>query len=238
MRPYLLAIDSRNVPGSRFQGGKGVLFALMPTTKGKTLFATCRHLWVPGTTLTFFAHTEEGAPLGDLDAKLLPLPGTSLDLMFWEVSTAVPAERMRMNEWPIQKDTTISHARNVLRKPEFPEKQVFDFSVAQTRQGSRKAVRMGGGKFYYVPDKQSLDEAKALNIPLYSVLEMQSRPGVSGSPLWDSFGAIRGMVCGGDEESTSEGVTPRLIYVPIKTILKEASQMVKAIKAGLIQSVG
>lgn len=237
MKPYLLAIDSRNAPGSQFQGGKGVLFALLPTTKSKTLFATCRHLWVPGITTSFFAHTEEGAPLGDLEAKLLPLQGTSLDLMFWEVSTVVPAERMRVNEWPIQKGTIISHAQNVLRKPEFPEGKVFRESVTQTEQRSDKAVRMQG-KFFYAPDKQSLDEAKALKVPLYSVLEMQSWPGVSGSPLWDNFGTIRGMVCGGDEEPVSEGVPPRLIYLPVKTILKEAHKMVKAIKAGLIQSVG
>lgn len=237
MKPYLLAIDSLNAPGSRFQGGKGVLFALMPTTKGKTLFATCRHLWVPGTTTSFFAHTEEGVPLGGLEAKLLPLQGTSLDLMFWEVSTAVPAECMRTNEWPIQKGTSISHARNVLRRPEFSEGKVFHVSTAQTRHGNSRAVRIDG-KFFYAPDKQSLDEAKALGMPLYSVLGMQSRPGVSGSPLWDNFGAIRGMVCGGDEEPTSGDVAPRLIYLPIKTILKEACQMAKAIKAGLIRSVG
>lgn len=47
---------------------------------------------------------------------------------------------------------------------------------------------------------------------------MRSWPGVSGSPLWDKFGNVLGMVAGGTEELTAERPEYNLVYLPAKQI--------------------
>jgi hypothetical protein len=239
MQPYLLAFGHQEVPETIKE--RSVIFAVMATAQNRTLFATCRHTHPLQARSFFYAVTERNEELTlPGDAKLFPSQKTELDLTFVELDIRVPAERMRFNEAPIQKGSSILHARNVLSKKGFPEGQVFQVSSANTERAAFRAVYTHAGTYSFLDWTGGFDEAKKQGMSVfYDVLEMQSWPGVSGSPLWDNFGAIRGMVCGGtDEEYPSTDGVPRLVYLPAKTILREALHVVKSLKSGSIMRLG
>lgn len=221
MQPYLLAFCGRRPNGLT----RSVLTAIARVGPNKTLFATCRHVL----TQTHHLHIidENGNSLPNSKWAVIPVANPVLDLSFLFIRHDVPAERIRLGESRIPKGTMLSHARNRFGETETPSP--FVIHSASTKQSSFRAElgwseRDKDMRYNFLKDEGALQEARREGVQtLYHVLEMESWAGVSGSALWDKFGAIRGMVCGGDSRETrqKDGI-PRLVYIPVKTIAKQA----------------
>jgi len=106
---------------------------------------------------------------------------------------------------------------------------VFAFSEAITRKSEGRVIcSLGSGTYDDVASDDAVKYAKeAGRQTFYNLLKMESRPGVSGSPLWDKYGAIRGIVCGGTRSNTSE---PMLVYLPVRYILSELKILLKNLR--------
>lgn len=221
MQPYLLAYCGRRPDGL----ARSVLTAVARVGPNKTLFATCQH----AVTQTRDLHIidENGAHLPSATWAVIPVANPVLDLVFLFIRHDVPAERIRLNESPIPRDTLLlSHARNRFGQTDTPAPLVIHSASAKRSQfraerGFPKDSDSLGYRFLTSEDE--IKEARNEGVQtFYDVLDMESWTGVSGSALWDKFGAIRGMVCGGDSaETRQEDGVPRLVYIPAKTIAKQ-----------------
>ncbi|HWP61336.1 MAG TPA: hypothetical protein VN495_01920, partial [Candidatus Paceibacterota bacterium] len=58
-------------------------------------------------------------------------------------------------------------------------------------------------------------------------LIMRSWPGVSGSPLWDQYGNVLGMVGGGNQELTESDPDFHLVYLPAKVIKENLRRFIQ-----------
>jgi hypothetical protein len=162
----------------------------------------------------------------------IPAVKPDLDLIFLFIRQDVPSDRIRINESTIGRDTQLSHARNRFGETETPSPFVT-YSASTKHSLFRAELGWSEGdndlRYRFLKKEGDLEEAKREGVQtFYRVLEMESWTGVSGSALWDKFGSIRGMVCGGDSaENRQEDGIPRLVYIPAKTIMKEANLILK-----------
>lgn len=224
MIPYMLALCIKSAE----RNSNVVLTAIAAIDHKRTLFATCKHGVQEGMVEIFLCDERVRELVSPMNAWAAPAP--DLDLAFVAFDFALPLGRpVRINEARIGRETLISHARNVVARG---AAEAFQVTTAMTRQSPYKAVREQNGSFSALDQPGDLEKARAFGFQtLYGVLEMQSWPGVSGSALWDRTGSIRGMVCGGsDDKHPAVDEVPRLIYLPIKKIMKEAQHVLQLLR--------
>lgn len=226
MQPYLLAFCEQKANGF----ARSVLTAVARIGPNKTLFATCSHVLTQMNSLLIV--DENGAFLPEAKLVAVPVTKSNLDLVFLVICHDVPFDRIRINDAPISRGTEITHARNRFGKTETISPFVTHSAPAKK---SSFWAELGWSdedsnlRYGFLKDEGELQQAKREGVLIfYPILEMESWPGVSGSALWDKFGAIRGIVCGGDspENRQKEGI-PHLVYIPARTILKEVSHILK-----------
>lgn len=225
MQPYLLAFCERKPDGLT----RSVLTAVARVGPHRTLFATCKHVITQVNQI--FVLDENGAALPESKWAVIPVGKPDLDLAFLFLRHDVPSDRIRINDSPIPKGMQLSHARNKFGETVTPSP--FVIHSASPKHSPLRA-ELGWSESdnvmrYRFLNGDDVREAKREGVQtFYRVLEMESWTGVSGSALWDKFGAIRGIVCGGDSEKSrlADGI-PRLVYVPAKTIAKEAKLILK-----------
>lgn len=155
---------------------------------------------------------------------ILP-PELGMDVAFLETQMDAPPTPVRLSEKSISKGTVLSHARNVLFRTELegtymvsrqttaPLSRRFTFDVDQHIEVSEQVAQVG----------------RVYKNPLRT-LAMRSWPGVSGSPIWDPYGNVLGMVCGGNEELTAAEPEFFLVYLPAKAI-KDGLRMIQTMRA-------
>ena len=224
MKPYLLALCGKEIdlgsPDSLASRGRGVAVAVASLPGNRSVFVTCRHNILNKVGLIIYDENGKGVEVESNSMTVLLPTRDDLDLILFVLPVTVPSERIRLSSQPIGKETALSHAQNIVwSEPESPS-DVFAFSKATTRRADGRAIcSMGSGIYEFVADDAAAKRAKeAGRQTFYNVLLMESRPGVSGSPLWDKYGAIRGIVCGG----TSKNATvAKLIYLPVRHIESE-----------------
>ncbi len=144
-----------------------------------------------------------------------------MDLAFLEMRMDEVPTPVRLSEQAISKGAVLSHARNVLLRPEF--KETYVISPQTVAPLPRRFTRLEGQ--YVETIEQANVAGKVFKNPLRGLV-MRSWPGVSGSPIWDSFGNVLGMVCGGNEELTETEPAFFLVYLPAKAIKTALSQFV------------
>lgn len=224
MRPYLLALcggeRDYSSPDSLVTRGRGVAVAVASLPGNRSVFVTCRHNIVNKVALNVYNEDGEAVKVEHRAMTLLLPKKDDLDLVLFVLPIAVVAERIRLSAQPIEKNTTLSHAQNIFSGESKSVNDVFVFSEASTCKSDGRAIcSLGSGIYEFVADEKAVSRAKeAGRQTFYNVLMMESRPGVSGSPLWDKYGAIRGIVCGGTEK---DAIVPRLIYLPVRYIESE-----------------
>lgn len=227
MIPYMVALCITKTETEN--SGRAVLTAVASVDKQRTLFATCKHAVRQQFDATVFDEKHGLVPLRN--ARVLVGSLADLDLAFMVLEIALPQERrIRINNEPIRGTVQLSHAQNIAMRT---GEEVFKITTASVRPSPFKAVREQDMSFSTLHRAGDLERAHKSGFQtLYGVLEMLSVPGVSGSPLWDQTGAIRGMVCSGTTErhelQAADGI-PRLIYLPIKKIMKEAQYVLRQV---------
>jgi hypothetical protein len=204
---FLLAVPGR---------GRCVLFPVAARENDTVVFATCSHT-VDGLD-KYEARTcdVEGHEVGtDKGFRTLILPralGTDLAFVIQQLKQ-VPLI-VRLSERTIAKGSKLSHVRNVMFRSDFKD---------QTHLVTEQSASPLSRRFAYVeesyrePKEQIAALGQRLKNPLRA-LAMRSVPGVSGSPLWDQYGNVLGMVCGGNEELTESEKEYFLVYLPAKEI--------------------
>jgi len=220
MQPYLLAFCEEKPNGLT----RSVLTAVARVSAKQTLFATCKHVVTQMDRV--FVVDENGTPLAEKWA-IIPTTEVDLDLCFLLIPQSVPANRMKISEFPIEREIELSHARN--RVMESTEASPFAVHTATTRRSPFRAefgfsIADGDLRYRFIKNEADVVEARRGGTKtFYPVLEMESWTGVSGSALWDKHGFIRGIVCGGGVEDD----IPRLVYIPARTLKKEVGSLLK-----------
>jgi len=215
-QPLIFGINTTVAESKKTRAG--VAFVIGKTKTGSTVLATCAHILGPVTTNGIYIHDKDGnrINLTDNTSGILCNQGKSaLDLGFLEIDSETRPEVARFSDKRITLGDTLTHARNNLSDIDKPA-SVFQYSSETLNSGPRMrhAYHVHSGfRIQDDPKVRNALEKQGATFD-YAVLEMQSRVGVSGSPLWDSFGRVRGMVCGGSDEEKE------LIFLPIKTIQK------------------
>lgn len=223
MKPFLLAMfgaqGDKNHPDSLVTKGRSVAFAVASLSSGHTVFATCKHNILDTPTLSVFDERGQVIGVEGDGMKLLLSRQEDLDLALFTLPICVSIERIRLSTFPIEPNSDLSHAQNIGGTKECSA-GTFAVTTKTTRKSQERAIcSLGSGVYEFVQDDEGVRVAKqAGRKNFYGVLHMASRPGVSGSPLWDKYGAIRGMVCGGNDADKEE---PKLIYVPTRSIEAE-----------------
>ena len=146
-----------------------------------------------------------------------------LDLAFIEIQLDTDVVISRMSSDRIKSGLEMSHVRNVYGREEFDDiYKVTTTSVSETRQRFRPL------------DDYSYEEIRNIRTANGQILSgrhkgltMQSWPGASGSPLWDTFGNVRGMVAAGNEELTEEHPENFLCFLPASDISKALKKFFK-----------
>lgn len=215
MQPCLLALCERH--GEEKIKRAAVMTAVVQINPSQALFVTCKHAIKDHTKLFF---VDETGAMSMEKWTIFHHPGSDVDLSFALIPRSIPPGQIKVSESPINPGTVLSHARNRLEKE---ESSPFTIHTATARnlpiQAVINLVDPEWTKFTLSTDEEGFRTAKSLGVrPLYRVLEMESWPGVSGSALWDKYGSIRGIVCGGSMRAEE---TRRLIYLPAKTVMRE-----------------
>lgn len=226
MQPYLLAFCERK---SENRVTRSVLTAVARVGPGKTLFAACKHGITQTTNLMVI--NEAGIPLPHMRHVLIPTPRTDLDLAFLLLHHNVDAARITFNTSPIrQTEVVLSHARNVFVGN--INASPFFIHTATAKDAGFKA-QLGWSaenttlRYKHLKARGEIKEAQRTGSTVYPVLTMESRPGVSGSALWDKDGSICGIVCGGDRADNTEK-SLGLVYMPAKLIKDEMDRIMKS----------
>lgn len=202
-----------------------VLFPVQARGRG-VILATCAHTvnHIEGQYNLIICDTDgnelpEGPPIKTM---LLP-PELGADLALMEVQMDQVPSLVKFSTDPIQKDTTLFHARNVMRKPGF-EGQNF----VVTEQKSSVLPRSYACIMNHYHEKAELARQGVSKIPCpQGALAMRSWPGVSGSPIWNQHGRTIGMVCGGNEELTETNPEFFMVFLPAEMIKKALAQFLR-----------
>ncbi len=166
-------------------------------------------------------------PATTIPTKTMILPPTlGMDIAFLETQMDELPMPVRLSDQAISKGTTLSHARNVLLRGEF-EDQTYVVN-SQTVSPLSRRFTFDLDRFVEASEQVAL-AGRVYRNPLRG-LAMRSWPGVSGSPIWDKFGNVLGMVCGGNEELTEAEPEFYVVYLPAKAI-KEGLRMTQTMRA-------
>lgn len=220
MKPYILAMNfTESSRVGNFARGRGVAFAVASLSSGRTVFVTCRHNFFNKTAFVIFDENGKSVDFYGAGTHVLSSTREDLDVSLFVLPVSVPVERIRLSTQPIVANTQLSHAQNVVGS-DGGSREAFVFtSKSASKCGERAICSLGSGAYEIIRTEAEVNESlTAGRKTFYGVIDMGSRPGVSGSPLWDKYGAIRGMVCGGNDETSPK---PRLIYLPIRLIEPE-----------------
>lgn len=222
MKPYLLALcgGERSFEHDERITGRGRGVAVASLKGGRTVFASCRHNFINKVALSIYDKDRKSVEISERSLMLLIPTRDDLDLVLFVLPIPVSNECIRLSSQPIENNTVLYHAQNIVTNDQPPGSKVFAFSGAKTSKTSGRAIcSFGDGTYELVPEDGGVAKAKDAGRQIfYSILGMKSRPGVSGSPLWDKYGTIRGMVCGGTGKDVS---SPRLIYLPVRYMVRE-----------------
>ena len=223
MKPFMLALNfaegNNTEAESRVAKGRGVAFAVASLSQGRSVFATCKHNFMNKSALVIFDENGETVGLDGEGMQILFSSREDLDVALIILPISVAAERIRLSTQSFSGKIDLSHAQNVVGSKN-NQGCAFVVSSEVSRKSDERAIcSLGSGLYEFVKTESEVSEALAVGRKtFYSVLHMGSRPGVSGSPLWDKYGAIRGMVCGGNDEA---GPMPKLIFLPVRSIEAE-----------------
>lgn len=197
---------------------RGVMFPVA-TREARLICATTAHT-VQGMTGSFqmIVADQAGIPFtpeaGCRGVQIIAIE-TDTDLALIEMEMDSIPKPVRLCDRRIAKDMTLYHARNVMFKNEF-EGQACVFSEQVVSPMLNRFVLDDCGAIE-VPDSA---RAQMRGRCLLRGLRMRSWPGVSGSPLWDRFGNVYGMVQGGNEELNERRPEFVLAYLPVENIRK------------------
>lgn len=196
--------------------GRSVAFPVAKSKDGKFIFASCEH--------TITRHIQLGLQVTMTYSDGIYLPGDdkmrnnvihpsfNSDLCFFELELDRDLPLVRLSRKDKIVGTTVSHIRNTGFKEECLEPR---FEVT-TQTPSRN-----NGKYFQMYEKfhRTADFVGAIPKSPHRGINIKSWPGVSGSPLWDRFGNVLGMVAGGTGENLAQGVDPNLVYLPSSEII-------------------
>lgn len=214
-----------NIPdGDRMKGA--VLFPVA-TRNNRLILATASH------TVTGMRGQYEMI-IADSSGSVLPAskslvktmilpPEMGTDLALMEMSVDELPALVRLSDRTPSKGMTLCHARNVMFKNDFKD-QTFVVSEQSVASIPRRFT-FANGDYFDVREHHALIGQAAKN-PLRG-LAMQSWPGVSGSPIWDSYGNVLGMVCGGNGELSESEPEFFVVYLPAKEIKKNLERFIK-----------
>lgn len=202
------------------KGGRAVLFPVMVKRPNTVIFATCAHA-VEGMVGQFemVVADEEGNVLPNLggQTKNMILPRElGADLAFVEMQMQELPQVVRLSDQTVSKGSKIHHVRNVMYKDDFKD-QTCVISEQEVSPLNRRFSLIDGR--YRDTSEQVAVLGRTLKNPLRAMVA-RSWPGVSGSPIWDQYGNVLGMVCGGNEELTAQDPEYFLVYLPAKAIKK------------------
>lgn len=218
-----------NIPGPDNKSVKAAVLFPVSVQGKNVVFATAAHTLagIGGQYKMMLADANgHELPPATTPTKTLILPPEfGMDIAFLQMQMDAPPTAVRLSDKSIPKGAVLSHARNVRLRDEFEEtcrvtqqtvsplSRRFTFDVDQYVEVSEQVALVG----------------RAHKNPLRA-LAARSWPGVSGSPLWDQYGNVLGMVCGGNEETTEAEPEFFLIYLPAKAI-KDGLRMAQTMRA-------
>lgn len=164
-------------------------------------------------------------PAQTTKTKVVVIPvETGADLAFVQVEIDSPPSAVRFSDRRIKKGEPLSHARNVMFRKEFKD-QVFEVTTQNSAPLSGKRFTFENGDYFDTQEQKKFLGMVRAN-PLKG-LSIRSWPGVSGSPLWDKFGNVLGMVCGGNVELSEKHPNFFLVYLPAKEIKRYLQVFIK-----------
>jgi len=219
-KPSFLLVSCVDMGQDSMQSvGRSVAFPVARTKEGRSLFCTCshtitEHLGRGGKLILQYPEGEE-VPLGRPIINNVIPPELGSDLSFFEVDLDREVEIVNLRDSTISSGLEITHVRNTSLGSDFPD-EIYEFTT-QTVGGAAGKYALIDDRFHRVDDELK----KMLEIipksPHKGIL-IQSWPGVSGSPLWDRYGRVLGMVAGGNQELTERYPDYYLVYLPTKQI--------------------
>jgi hypothetical protein len=199
--------------------GRSVAFPVAKTKNGKTLFATCSHTVTDhiGKGLQLYMTYADGTQL-ILDSRFrnhVIHPDQNSDLSFLEIHAEHGLSMVKFGDRHISPGTELTHVRNVSSRAEFEGQ----FAVLTTQNAGEHTGKylVGRERFHQLDADLIRTLGNTPKCP-HRGIAMRSWPGVSGSPLWDKFGNVLGMVAGGTEELTSASPNYNLVFLPSKEI--------------------
>ncbi len=201
---------------------RAVAFPVAKTKQGTTIFATCAHVvegkgMVFPIALVYSDGASASLPTEEMYTNHVMHPNSGTDLAFIEAKVGRNMKLCTLSDSRIDRGTRLFHARNVCYKEGFDD----DFCVVteQTASAMSKQYVLIDGAYREVT--KDLIQVLGRHPPApQKVLMMRSWPGVSGSPVWDELGKVRGMVCGGNEELTADAPEHFMVYLPADKIKK------------------
>lgn len=218
--PFILVNCLKTINGEvTGSSGRSVAFPVAKTKDGKYLFATCAHTIVDHLNKGFplhmlFADGSEVPRVGPMRNNVIP-PQLNFDLSFFELDVGKQIGLVRFSSRTVSFGNDLSHVRNVSFREDFGDERFV--ITTQTSGRSTGKYLYAGNQFLQVDEALKRSLQTMPKCPHKGVV-MRSMPGVSGSPLWDKYGNVLGMVSGGTGKLTAESPEYNLVYLPIKQI--------------------
>lgn len=218
-------LNAMSLDFKRFTG-RYVAFPVGRTKSGKYLLATCAHSVVSsGAMHAVQLLYPDGTQLstGEMHKNHIVPPQLGLDLAFIEIQLDTDMTVSRLKSDRIKSRSEISHVRNVSGREEF--NGVYNITTASVSELRQRFRPLDDYSYEEIENLRTADG----QIPSgsHKGLTMQSWPGVSGSPLWDTFDNIRGMVAAGNEELTEKHPEYFLCFLPAGEISKALRKFFK-----------